>query len=68
MELYRRCDQPVKAAEYAKQEGCCRRTVYNDLEELQQAGFPLWNDIEGGWRVLDDPIPARLRNALGAAA
>ena len=44
---------------------CHRRTVYRDLEALQSAGFPLYNDQEGGrsrWFLVETarqaiPIP-----------
>ena len=44
------------AADLAQSLDCHRRTVYRDLEALQQAGFPLYNEqIKGKmvWRILD---------------
>ena len=32
------------AAELSQSLNCHRRTVYRDLEALQQAGFPLYNE------------------------
>jgi len=62
--LYQQSRQPVRAIQYARDEGVVRRTVYNDLEVLQAAGFPVYNTNEG-WTVLDTPLPKRLRTALG---
>ena len=52
-------------AELAGGLGCHRRTVYRDLEALQSAGFPLYNDQEEGrsrWYLIESarqavPIP-----------
>lgn len=44
--------QGLSAAELADDMGCHKRTVYRDLDALQQAGFPLYNpeDPEGSSR------------------
>ena len=60
------------AAELAQSLDCHRRTVYRDLEALQQAGFPLYNEqIKGKtlWRILDAvkhhfPIPLDLTELI----
>lgn len=56
----------------SKELGCHTRTVYRDLEALQQAGFPVYTETEGGrsrWALLDSalepvPVPFRLSELL----
>jgi predicted DNA-binding transcriptional regulator YafY len=60
------------AADLAHSLNCHRRTVYRDLEALQRAGFPLYNEHAGGkmmWRILDAvkhhfPIPLDLTELI----
>lgn len=60
------------AADLAQSLNCHRRTVYRDLEALQQAGFPLYNELIKGkmlWRILDAvkhnfPIPLDLTELI----
>lgn len=55
------------AQELAGNLGCHSRTVYRDLEALQQAGFPVYTHREethSRWRLLDsarDPVPVPFR-------
>lgn len=52
--------------------GCHSRTVYRDLEALQSAGFPLYNQIEDGksrWAIMDrdrrqTPLPLNLTELM----
>jgi predicted DNA-binding transcriptional regulator YafY len=61
--LTSRSGKPI--AELAETLGCHRRTVYRDLEALQNAGFPLYSDQEEGrarWFLIETarqsiPIP-----------
>lgn len=54
-----------RVSELAETLGCHRRTVYRDLEALQNAGFPLYSDQEEGrtqWYLIETarqsiPIP-----------
>ena len=56
------------ASELAAQLACNPRTVYRDLEALQLAGFPLYNEYVAGrhvWTVLETfkrqiPVPCSL--------
>jgi len=60
------------ATELAKELACHSRTVYRDLEALQMAGFPLYNEKCDGrtlWSVLDNgrrqmPIPLNLTELM----
>jgi len=60
------------ARQLADELGCHSRTVYRDLEALQQAGFPLFNEMEGGtslWAILDQdrhqtPLPLSLTELM----
>ena len=55
----------VTVGELAKEEDCSPRTIYRDLEAIQLAGFPVYNEKEGNstlWRFVDGyrlymPIP-----------
>ncbi|MFZ7126345.1 MAG: helix-turn-helix transcriptional regulator [Desulfobacterales bacterium] len=57
------------ARELSRMLGCHSRTVYRDLEALQQAGFPVYTDRDAGqsvWAILDaarEPVPAPFRLA-----
>jgi predicted DNA-binding transcriptional regulator YafY len=61
--LASRTGKPI--SELAETLGCHRRTVYRDLEALQNAGFPLYSDQEEGrsrWYLIESarqsiPIP-----------
>ena len=52
---------------------CCRRTLYRDLNALQEAGFPLYNPDSGGkkscWAILRNdrmtlPFPLELPEVM----
>lgn len=51
---------------------CHQRTVYRDLEALQSAGFPIYNETDGGtniWMLLDSakekmPIPMNITELM----
>ena len=52
-------------ADLVKEENCHPRTIYRDLEALQEAGFPIYSerlDGKGVWSVVDEykhkmPVP-----------
>ncbi len=59
--------------EIAGEADCCRRTVYRDLDALQEAGFPLYNPDTGGkknrWAILRNdrsglPFPLELPEVM----
>jgi predicted DNA-binding transcriptional regulator YafY len=60
------------AGELAGELDCHSRTVYRDLEALQQAGFPLFTEQEGGktyWSIMDAgrhqmPLPMSLTELM----
>ena len=60
------------AGELAGDLDCHSRTIYRDLEALQQAGFPLFTEQEGGktyWSILDAgkhqmPLPLSLTELM----
>lgn len=60
------------ATELAHTLDCHSRTIYRDLEALQQAGFPLYTEKHAGrtrWSMLDDgkhqmPIPLNLTELM----
>ena len=64
--------QGKSATELASVLDCHSRTIYRDLEALQMAGFPLFNDRHNGktvWSILDDgthqmPIPLSLTELM----
>ncbi len=55
-------------ANLVKEENCHPRTIYRDLEALQEAGFPIYSDRvdgKGVWSVVDEykhmlPVPFTL--------
>lgn len=60
------------AGELAEELDCHSRTVYRDLEALQQAGFPLYTEQEGAktyWSIVDAgkhqmPLPLNLTELM----
>jgi predicted DNA-binding transcriptional regulator YafY len=56
--IHRICAEPGKTAkELAEETGCTERTIFRDVRELEEVGFPLYND--GGYRFAADAfLPA----------
>ncbi len=62
----------LSAAQMADELGCHRRTLYRDLEALQSAGFPIYNDRREGqtrWQLLETvrksmPLPLNLTELM----
>jgi len=60
------------AQQLAREMGCHKRTVYRDLEALQLAGFPIFNEHHDGrtrWQLLDTlqeamPLPLTLTELM----
>ena len=59
-------------ADLVKEENCHPRTIYRDLEALQEAGFPIYSerlDGKGVWSVVDEykhmlPVPFTLTELM----
>ena len=59
-------------ADLVKEENCHPRTIYRDLEALQEAGFPIYSerlDGKGVWSVVDEykhmlPVPLTLTELM----
>jgi predicted DNA-binding transcriptional regulator YafY len=59
-------------AELGREENCTLRTIYRDLEALQEAGFPIFQEREDGksiWAVVDEwkhdlPVPFTLTELM----
>jgi len=59
-------------AELGREENCTLRTIYRDLEALQEAGFPIYQEREDGksiWAMVDEwkhhlPVPFTLTELM----
>ncbi|MFP3869814.1 MAG: helix-turn-helix transcriptional regulator [Syntrophobacteria bacterium] len=64
--------QGKTVAQLVKEENCHPRTIYRDLEALQEAGFPIYServDGKGLWSVVDEykhkiPVPFTLTELM----